>query len=47
MSIVAVSALAGIFLFNEKITKINLIGILLCIVAIALIAFYEQILNLF
>jgi drug/metabolite transporter (DMT)-like permease len=47
MSIVAVSALAGIFLFNEKITKINLIGILLCIVAIALIAFSEQILNLF
>ncbi|MCB0820432.1 MAG: EamA family transporter [Bacteroidetes bacterium] len=47
MSIVAVSALAGIFLFKEKITTINKIGISLCLVSIALIAFSEQILNLF
>lgn len=44
MSIVAVSALAGIFLFQEKITKINKLGIVLCIVAIALIAFSESLL---
>lgn len=47
MSIVAVSALAGIFLFREKITTINKIGISLCIISIALIAFSEQIINLF
>lgn len=42
MSIVAVSALAGIFIFKEKITKLNKLGILLCIIAIALIAFSEK-----
>ena len=42
MSIVAFSALAGIFLFHEKITKINKLGISLCLIAIALIAFSEQ-----
>jgi drug/metabolite transporter (DMT)-like permease len=45
MSIVALSALAGIFLFREKITITNKVGILLCIIAIALIAFSEQLLK--
>ncbi len=39
MGIVAISALFGILLFKEKISFINFIGILLALVAIALIAF--------
>jgi drug/metabolite transporter (DMT)-like permease len=39
MGIVGFSALLGIFIFREKINFINFIGILLAIVAIALIAF--------
>ncbi|MEX1189829.1 MAG: EamA family transporter [Bacteroidia bacterium] len=46
MSIVALSALAGIFLFHEKITKINKIGIALCLVAIALIAFSDELMGI-
>lgn len=42
MSIVAVTALAGILLFKEKMSKINIIGICLCIVAIGMIAFSEE-----
>jgi drug/metabolite transporter (DMT)-like permease len=44
MSIVAVSALAGIFFFREKVSRINIIGIVLCMLAIACIAFSEDIL---
>lgn len=44
MSIVAVSALFGIFVFREQINRINALGIALCIAAIALIAFSEPIL---
>jgi drug/metabolite transporter (DMT)-like permease len=47
MSIVAVSALAGIFFFREKVSKINLIGVVLCLLAIACIAFSEEILPMF
>ncbi len=47
MSIVAVSALAGIFFFREKVSKINIIGVVLCLAAIACIAFSEEILPLF
>lgn len=47
MSIVAVTALAGILLFKEKMSKINIIGICLCIAAIGMIAFSEEIIFLF
>jgi drug/metabolite transporter (DMT)-like permease len=46
MSIVAVSALAGILLFQERITKINALGVLLCLIAIAVIAFSEEIMGM-
>lgn len=41
MAIVAVGALAGIGLFGEKVSKINIIGIVLCVISIALIAFSD------
>ena len=47
MSIVALSALAGVFFFKEKITRINLMGVALCLVAIACIAFSEEMLPFF
>ena len=43
MAIVAIGAIAGVFFFKEKMNKTNLIGIVLCFVAIALIAFSDQI----
>jgi drug/metabolite transporter (DMT)-like permease len=39
MSIVACSALMGIILFKEKLSKTNLVGIFLAIIAISIIAF--------
>lgn len=41
MAIVAVGALAGIGLFKEKVSKINIVGIVLCVISIALIAFSD------
>ena len=43
ISIVAVSALSGIFIFREKGTKSNIIGLLLAIIAIGLLAFSKEI----
>jgi drug/metabolite transporter (DMT)-like permease len=43
MAIVAIGAIAGVFFFKEKMSKINIIGIVLCFAAIALIAFSDQI----
>ena len=43
ISIVAVSALSGIFIFREKGTKSNIIGLLLAIIAIGLLAFSNEI----
>lgn len=43
ISIVAVSALAGIFIFREKGTKSNIMGLLLAIIAIGLLAFSNEI----
>jgi drug/metabolite transporter (DMT)-like permease len=42
MAIVAIGAIAGVFFFREKMSRINLIGIALCFLAIALIAFSDQ-----
>jgi len=47
MAIVAVTALSGIFIFKEKMSKVNLYGILLCIIAIGMIAFSEEMMFLF
>jgi drug/metabolite transporter (DMT)-like permease len=47
MAIVAVTAMAGIFLFKEKMSKINIFGICLCIAAIGMIAFSEEMMILF
>lgn len=47
MSIVAVTALLGILLFKEKISRVNLYGIFLCIIAIGMIAFSEKMMFLF
>ena len=41
MAIVAVGALAGIGLFGEKVSKINILGIILCVISIAMIAFSD------
>ena len=43
ISIVAVSALSGIFIFREKGTRSNIIGLLLAIIAIGLLAFSNEI----
>ena len=43
ISIVAVSALSGIFFFREKGTQSNIIGLLLAIIAIGLLAFSNEI----
>ena len=43
ISIVAVSALSGIFIFREKGTQSNIIGLLLAIIAIGLLAFSNEI----
>ncbi len=43
ISIVAVSALSGIFIFREKGTKSNIIGLLMAIIAIGLLAFSNEI----
>ena len=43
ISIVAVSALSGIFIFREKGTRSNMIGLLLAIIAIGLLAFSKEI----
>ena len=43
ISIVAVSALSGIFIFREKGTQSNLIGLVLAIIAIGLLAFSNEI----
>ena len=43
ISIVAVSALSGIFIFREKGTRSNMIGLLLAIIAIGLLAFSNEI----
>jgi len=47
MSIVAVTALSGILLFKEKLSRVNLYGIFLCIIAIGMIAFSEKMMFLF
>jgi multidrug transporter EmrE-like cation transporter len=46
MSIVVVTALAGILLFKEKMSKVNIVGICLCIAAIGMIAFSEEVIIL-
>jgi drug/metabolite transporter (DMT)-like permease len=43
MAIVGIGAIAGVFFFREKMSKINIMGIALCFIAIALIAFSDQI----
>ncbi len=43
ISIVAVSALSGIFIFREKGTRSNIIGLLMAIIAIGLLAFSNEI----
>ena len=43
ISIVAVSALSGIFIFREKGTRSNILGLLLAIIAIGLLAFSNEI----
>lgn len=42
MAIVGIGAIAGVFFFREKMSRINIIGIALCFIAIALIAFSDQ-----
>jgi drug/metabolite transporter (DMT)-like permease len=42
MAIVAASAVAGIGLFGEKVSKINILGIVLCVASIAMIAFSDS-----
>lgn len=42
MAIVAVSAIAGIGLFGEKVSKMNILGIILCVASIAMIAFSDS-----
>lgn len=42
MSIVGIGALAGVLFFREKVSRINLLGIALCILAISLIAFSDK-----
>jgi drug/metabolite transporter (DMT)-like permease len=47
MSIVAVTSIAGIVLFKERMNLINVIGIALCIASIGMIAFSEELTILF
>jgi multidrug transporter EmrE-like cation transporter len=46
MSVVAASALAGFVFFKEKMVGTRLVGIILCLIAIAFIAFSSEIANL-
>lgn len=43
MAIVALSAVAAFFLFREKLSKSNVLGIVICIVAIGVITFHDKI----
>lgn len=45
MGIVLASAIAAVFFFSEKGTKVNRIGVAVSIVAIALIAFHTKLIN--
>ena len=47
MSVVILSALLALWIFKEKVSKINWLGILTCVVSIALIAFHQKILAFF
>jgi drug/metabolite transporter (DMT)-like permease len=39
IGVIAVGALVGVFLFKEKLSKYNKIGVLLAIISVLLIAF--------